>query len=112
MDAAKTTSRALQNGSNDTSLFSGLNDLQHRPSHNQSQQGRSVQNQAELPNESAEGSDGTNAGDFKKPNQMSELDRFGLRGLLETIRSDNSDVSSLAIGHDLTTLGLNLNSIE
>lgn len=44
--------------------------------------------------------------------QMSELDRFGLAGLLETIRSDNQDVSGLAIGQDLTTLGLDLNSQE
>ncbi|MCJ1478568.1 hypothetical protein MMC13_007249 [Lambiella insularis] len=44
--------------------------------------------------------------------QMSELDRFGLAGILETIRSDNQDVSGLAIGQDLTTLGLDLNSQE
>lgn len=43
---------------------------------------------------------------------MSELDRFGLPGLLEMIRNENSDVSSLAIGQDLTTLGLDLNSSE
>lgn len=48
----------------------------------------------------------------KSPGQMTELDRFGLNGLLEMIRSDNSDVSSLAVGHDLTTLGLELNSTE
>ncbi|MCJ1421366.1 hypothetical protein MMC32_007729 [Xylographa parallela] len=44
--------------------------------------------------------------------QMNDLDRFGLAGLLETIRSDNPDVSGLAIGQDLTSLGLDLNSQE
>jgi hypothetical protein len=44
--------------------------------------------------------------------QMSALDRFGLPGLLATVRSENPDVASLAIGQDLTQLGLNLNSPE
>lgn len=44
--------------------------------------------------------------------QMSPLDRFGLAGLLATVRSENPDVASLAIGQDLTQLGLNLNSPE
>ena len=43
---------------------------------------------------------------------MTTLEKFGLPGLLDTIRSENPDVSSLAIGHDLTTLGLDLNSSE
>lgn len=44
--------------------------------------------------------------------EMTPIDRWGLKGLLETIRSDDLNVSSLAIGHDLTTLGLDLNSQE
>lgn len=44
--------------------------------------------------------------------QMSAMDRFGLPGLLATVRSENPDVASLAIGQDLTQLGLNLNSPE
>ena len=43
---------------------------------------------------------------------MTELDKFGLPGLLDSVRSENPDVSNLAIGHDLTTLGLDLNSSE
>ena len=43
---------------------------------------------------------------------MSELDRYGLPGLLEMIRNEDPNVSSLAIGHDLTSLGLDLNSSE
>lgn len=43
---------------------------------------------------------------------MSELDRFGLAGLVATVRSENPDVQGLAIGQDLNHLGLNLNSVE
>lgn len=43
---------------------------------------------------------------------MSAMDRFGLPGLLATVRSKNQDVASLATGQDLTQLGLNLNSPE
>ncbi|KAL8754163.1 MAG: hypothetical protein Q9184_005200 [Pyrenodesmia sp. 2 TL-2023] len=42
--------------------------------------------------------------------QMAAIDRWGLAGLLATIRSDNPDVAGLAIGQDLTQLGLDLNS--
>ena len=45
-------------------------------------------------------------------NQMTALERWGLPGLLATVRSENPDVASLAIGQDLTQLGLNLNSPE
>ncbi|KAH1522332.1 hypothetical protein KXV89_003546 [Aspergillus fumigatus] len=44
--------------------------------------------------------------------QMSELDRFGLAGLLRMIHSDSPDVASLAVGQDLMTLGLDLNQPE
>ena len=44
--------------------------------------------------------------------EMSELDKFGLAGLLRMIHSDNADVSSLAVGQDLMTLGLDLNQPE
>lgn len=39
-------------------------------------------------------------------------DRYGLLGLLGVIRMSNPDLTSLALGIDLTTLGLNLNSSE
>ncbi|XP_076934867.1 putative NOT transcription complex subunit VIP2 [Bidens hawaiensis] len=39
-------------------------------------------------------------------------DRFGLLGLLSVIRMSDPDLTSLALGIDLTTLGLNLNSSE
>ncbi len=54
----------------------------------------------------------TQTSDQTPLSQMSALDRFGLPGLLATVRSENPDVASLAIGQDLTQLGLNLNSPE
>eukprot|EP00741_Cyanophora_paradoxa_P011302 tig00020554_g10917.t1 len=39
-------------------------------------------------------------------------DRFGLLGLLSVIRMTDPDLNTLALGTDLTTLGLNLNSPE
>lgn len=39
-------------------------------------------------------------------------DPFGLLGLLSVIKMSDPDLTSLALGIDLTTLGLNLNSTE
>jgi len=39
-------------------------------------------------------------------------DRWGLLGLLSVIRMTDPDLNILALGTDLTTLGLNLNSPE
>jgi CCR4-NOT transcription complex subunit 2 len=39
-------------------------------------------------------------------------ERYGLLGLLSAIRMSDVDLSTLALGTDLTTLGLNLNSAE
>ncbi|KAJ5232679.1 hypothetical protein N7468_005635 [Penicillium chermesinum] len=44
--------------------------------------------------------------------EMSELDRFGLAGLLRMIHHENPDIASLAVGQDLMTLGLDLNQPE
>ncbi|KAJ7980917.1 CCR4-NOT transcription complex subunit 2 [Quillaja saponaria] len=43
---------------------------------------------------------------------QSSPDPFGLLGLLSVIRMSDPDLTSLALGIDLTTLGLNLNSTE
>ncbi|KAI9774670.1 MAG: hypothetical protein M1840_002919 [Geoglossum simile] len=40
---------------------------------------------------------------------MSEMERFGLTGLLGMIRNESQDLGMLAVGQDLTQLGLNLN---
>jgi len=42
----------------------------------------------------------------------SDADIFGIKGLLGIIKTDNSDKSKLALGVDLTTLGLNMNQPE
>lgn len=49
---------------------------------------------------------------LKKRQQQSTqtLDRFGLMGLLSVISMTEPDLNTLALGTDLTTLGLNLNS--
>ncbi|KAL0723728.1 hypothetical protein Bca4012_038327 [Brassica carinata] len=44
--------------------------------------------------------------------RQSNPDRFGLLGLLSVIKMSDPDLTSLALGIDLTTLGLNLNSTE
>ena len=53
------------------------------------------------------------SGDSKVPPKPSAApDRFGLLGLLSVIRMSDPDLTNLALGTDLTTLGLNLNSPE
>lgn len=46
------------------------------------------------------------------PSGVASADGFGLLGLLSVIRMTDPDLSMLALGSDLTTLGLNLNSPE
>ena len=54
----------------------------------------------------------------QQPNQRrpvrrhEEHDRFGLMGLLGVIRMQDPDLTTLALGTDLTTLGLPLNSSD
>lgn len=67
--------------------------------------------------QAAEGQDASvpaNAQSAEQPplSQMSDLDRFGLAGLLRMIHSESPDVASLAVGQDLMTLGLDLNQPE
>lgn len=64
---------------------------------------------------SADGQDPATSGqstDQPPLSQMSELDKFGLAGLLRMIHSESPDVASLAVGQDLMTLGLDLNQPE
>ena len=46
------------------------------------------------------------------PGQMTDEQKYGLPGLLDAIRNENNENFNLAIGHDLTSLGLDLNSSE
>ena len=43
---------------------------------------------------------------------MTDEEKYGLPGLLDAIKNENNENFNLAIGHDLTTLGLDLNSSE
>lgn len=44
--------------------------------------------------------------------QMTPQEKWGLQGLLAIIRHPSQDIAHLAIGHDLTSLGLDLNQQE
>ena len=93
----------MQNGNND-SLFTSQGDAQaSQRSYNGEQNGSRFQ---------GDSTDDAEPQQPKSPAQMTELEKYGLPGLLDTIRSENPDVASLAQGHDLTTLGLDLNSSE
>lgn len=79
----------------------------------QSQQIQQRQAQAGvLSGESQESSTPSQSTEQPPLSQMSELDRFGLAGLLRMIHSESPDVASLAVGQDLMTLGLDLNQPE
>ena len=47
-----------------------------------------------------------------RPAKAQTCERYGLTGLLSVIRMTDQDLNTLALGTDLTTLGLNLNSSE
>jgi len=50
--------------------------------------------------------------DLASQTPVDKADRFGLMGLLSVIRMTDQDLNTLALGTDLTTLGLNLNSSD
>ena len=60
------------------------------------------------------------SGDYGEPQRvgsgsltgMSDADRYGLNGLTEMIKGDNQDMAMLALGTDLTQLGLDLSQPE
>lgn len=47
-----------------------------------------------------------------KDKTLKKNDKYGLLGLLNVIKMEDKDLNLLALGYDLTTLGLNLNSPE
>ena len=59
-----------------------------------------------------QGMAGTLRESTKQGGSAQQADRFGLLGLLSVIRMSDPDLTTLALGTDLTTLGLNLNSRE
>lgn len=70
-----------------------------------------TQSQYRLPHMSAIGQPYRDQG-MKSMQAQTAPDPFGMLGLLSVIRMSDPDLTSLALGIDLTTLGLNLNSAE
>jgi len=70
-----------------------------------------TQSQYRLPHMSAIGQPYRDQG-MKSMQAQAAPDPFGMLGLLSVIRMSDPDLTSLALGIDLTTLGLNLNSAE
>ena len=99
-------------------------DFQSRPQQNQqsfmdnfSASNHRTESPMGISNGSASGNNKANnaqgSGDRQTPiEDMNETARYSLPGLMGQMRSNNSDVRALAVGQDLTTLGLNLNSAE
>lgn len=74
--------------------------------HSPSRTGGSFTQQQQL------GMAGTLRDSSKQGGSAQQNDLFGLLGLLSVIRMSDPDLTTLALGTDLTTLGLNLNSRE
>ena len=94
--------RGQQNGSTDNSLFSDL----------QTQQTLGGRDSTAPAGSTVDSPNGSGQPRARSPSQMSDRDRYGLGGLIEQIRNSDADSSNLAIGMDLTNLGLDLNSSE
>ena len=89
------------------SLLNNFSDMQFPPQRQASQP-----NQQEYVSGTGEGSGSTESPDRSASSQMSEADKWGLEGFLATVRSPDPNVSGLARGQELNSLGLNLNSAE
>ncbi|KAI9761092.1 MAG: 54S ribosomal protein L4 mitochondrial [Chaenotheca gracillima] len=108
--------RAGQNGNSGPSTFANAQGGQSHTASQGSSQGmfglQQAQRQGQQPSQ-AFGTEFVESPQSSQPpdplSSMSELDRFGLTGLLHMIRNEGSDIGSLAIGQDLTALGLDLN---
>jgi hypothetical protein len=106
---SQNNSRPLQNG-NDNSLFSGTNEPTQRPIGSGPSQQQSTQSTTPAPGTSASGLQSMNRTVGSR--QLNDAEKYGLPGLLDAMRNENNENFNLAIGHDLTTLGLDLNSSE
>ncbi|GMF70826.1 unnamed protein product [Aspergillus oryzae] len=73
---------------------------------------RNYTEQQSVSGETQEASGAAQSAEQPPLGEMSELDKFGLAGLLRMIHSDSPDVAALAVGQDLMTLGLDLNQPE
>ena len=93
-------------------LLTNFNDSQFPPQQQTGQPQQPSQGRQDYGARTGDSSRSNHTPDRTPLSQMSELDEFGIQGFLNTINNENPDVSYLARGQDLTTLGLNLNSAE
>ena len=93
-------------------LLTSFNDSQFPPQQQASQPQQPSQGRQDYGARTGDSTRSNHTPDRTPLSQMSAIDEFGLPGFLSTISNDNPDVSYLARGQDLTTLGLNLNSAE
>lgn len=105
-----TTQGNTRNEHSMNALLTSFNDSQFPPQQQTSQPQQGRQDYGTRTGDSSRRSNHTP--DRTPSSQMSAIDEFGLPGFLSTISNENPDVSYLARGQDLTTLGLNLNSAE
>eukprot|EP00127_Corallochytrium_limacisporum_P000041 Clim_evm20s2 gene=Clim_evmTU20s2 len=80
-----------------------------------SSMGGQGQKSGDYPSSTATGLTGTTAamrGGLQDESEESAAKRFGLLGLLSVIKMTDEDLNMLALGSDLTTMGLNLTSSE
>lgn len=85
--------------------------MQNPVGHSLGAQQQQVQ-QSKLPSGLSGVDFGGNQPNSMQTSGMGETDRFGLGGLLSLIRGESGDYSMLALGQDLTQLGLDLNQPE
>ncbi|KAF6224783.1 hypothetical protein HO133_009977 [Letharia lupina] len=93
-------------------LLTSFNDSQFPPQRQTSQPQQPPQGRQDYGARTGDSSRSNHTPDRTPLSQMSAIDEFGLPGFLSTISNDHPEVSYLARGQDLTTLGLNLNSAE
>ena len=93
-------------------LLTNFNDSQFPPQQQTSQSQQPSQGRQDYGARTGDSSRSNHTPDRTPLSQTSAIDEFGLPGFLNILSHENPDVSYLARGQDLTTLGLNLNSAE
>ena len=120
------SSRPFGNGSNDDQFLSslldgqGLSERKHSvdhhslltPAQSQDQGSRAPQYVPGFVGDLSDSPSETHPRAKTPLSQMADIDRFGLKGLLAMTDAESLDYNKILAGHDLTTLGLDLNSSE
>ncbi|KAI9693110.1 MAG: hypothetical protein M1822_005105 [Bathelium mastoideum] len=75
-------------------------------------QSQSQQSDQNLGNQIANSTNAIHQLGKKRISEMTELEQYSLEGLFARINPNHPDHSPLALGHDLTTLGIDLNSAD